>query len=93
MDPKWRWTFLIMSGGNTTATVSVQTSQKLRDSIQRPHWKTKPLRWVEAILGRPLEDDDFEWEDLEGRCCKVTLITKRGRNIIEDVFPRDSEVV
>jgi hypothetical protein len=89
MDPKWRWTFLIMSGRNTTATVSVQTSQKLREIIQSAPWKTKPLLWVEAILGRPLGDDEFEWEDLVGCWCKVTLITKRGRNIIDDVSPRD----
>jgi hypothetical protein len=65
----------------------------LDERIQSAHWKTKPLRWVEAILERPLQDDDeFEWDDLVGCWCNVTLATERGRNKIEDVSPRDREV-
>jgi hypothetical protein len=92
-DPKSRWTFLITSGSNTTVTVSVQTSQKLGERIQSAHWKMKPLRWVEAILDRPLGDDEFEWDDIAGCWCNVTLTTDRGRNKIKDVTPRDWDVV
>jgi hypothetical protein len=65
--------------------------------------ESKPSRWVEAIMGRPFEADEadeadeaaegVDFDDLVGCWCEVTLITERGRNKIEDVLPRDSEVV
>ena len=107
LEPKWKWTFRVFPDNGPETDVTKTTRQRFsgKRPVSPERWsklsrknklyfstESKPFRWVEAILGRPLEpDDEFEWEDLVGCWCKVTLITKRGRNKIEDVSPRDWE--
>ena len=104
---KFRWTFRIYTEDGRTVDVIQTTPAKLRKNRPvspelESYAQRKPgqfhgeesqaIHWVEAVLNRTLSGDwSFNDEDLVGCSCKVTLITRRGRNRIKNVTARDWE--
>ena len=83
--PQYIWTFDVSSSDGDILELTGRSSQKLGDNA-------KATQWAEAIMNRPRQPHErFEWEDLVGCWCNVTLITEDGRNKIKNVTPMNWE--
>jgi hypothetical protein len=78
----WCWNLIMQSGPRCGAEISAGSSMKTGPSA-------KARRWVEALLGRELEDDEeFELDAIFPKDCQI-LVRKNARGFasVQDILP------
>jgi hypothetical protein len=81
-EPWWCWNLILQSGPKRGAEISAGSSQRTGPG-------SKSRRWVEALLGRELEEDEeFELDSIFPRDCQV-LVRKNARGFasVQDILP------
>jgi hypothetical protein len=76
--PAARFSFIVVEGNSAGATVSGLAS--IPSGGMGP--KSKLRHFVEALLGRPLDDDDDEidLDSLIGKTCRINVIQEQGKD-------------